>query len=213
MSLKCCAISINAQENQPDLRKEVCDLLGSERLEHYKKRKAYLGERELVMLGAQEERILTPLGLPPKPYIHEGKVTGYTKWQHAHCYTVYIDLLEHRCLVVDSLKPSASGFVQKGGGKVDGSPDKPVEVNLKILGKLLNERLPLFTDGTAKAGMVAKKKLLNNCRLNHGKEDGKLENCVPASFAIANNHISSREDFNKEWEKGAKRCFFVKRKP
>ena len=187
------------------------ELLGNHTLEFYHKRREYNQEGELLKLGVIEKRALSPPGAPPAPFKHDN-VEGYTRWEHAHCYTVYLDLVEHKCLVVDPFNEKASSFEKRGHGKVEGTPDKPVEVVYKVLVKLLNEGIPLFTaDGSATSGAAAKGALLQSCRFMYGPEDGSKNNCVTVAFAIATSFISTREDFKKEWEKASNRCFFVKR--
>ena len=150
-------------------------------------------EGELVRIGVIKKRALSPPGAPPAPFKYNN-VEGYTRWEHAHCYTVYLDLVEHKCLVADPFNEAASSFERKGHGMIEGTPDKPDEVACKALVKLLSEGIPLFTDdGFATSGEAAKAALLRSCRFMYGPKDGNKNNCVTVAFAIATSFISTRK--------------------
>ena len=134
-------------------------------------------------------------GSPPPPTKYEGD------WNVTHCFAVYVDLVGHRCLVVDELRYEASPFKVKEaeGGAVS-------MCSMKCLKELLSQNLPVI-EGDIAVGK-AREAIRQNCRMIYGKMEETV--CVESAFDVVYNFITCRADFDKQWEKAKDRAFTLK---
>ena len=183
------------QKDNPEEAERV-DRVLQPRRDYYNSLKNYHNQEIQAKMGVAVEgqRLVHP-GQAPAAENNEMQA----RWKSTHCYAVFLDLVEHRCLVVDELTHTGSPF------KVDQS-ESVQDCSFKCLREVLDPKFELPVIAAKKA--EARRLLRNNCRMIYGEMTDTV--CLTSAYNTVYNFITCRADFAKAWESASDRSFRLK---